>query len=94
MVAGGGPLRVHLGGKGARGPLFVDEGDLRIAGGGVGLAQPSAVQASLYRLHFGNPEICPVAYIFQPYRLYFGNPEISPIGFYFLSFLPNYSMEC
>jgi len=48
----------------------------------VGLAQPSAVQASLYRLHFGNPEICPVAYIFQPYRLSFS------------LFLPNYSIEC
>ena len=52
----------------------------------VGLAQPSAVQASLYRLHFGNPEICPVAYIFQPYRLHFGNPEISPTGFHFHHF--------
>jgi hypothetical protein len=35
--------------------------------GYVGLAQPSAVQASLqrYRLHFGNPEISLIRYIFS-----------------------------
>jgi hypothetical protein len=37
VVAGGGPLGVLLGGKGARGSLFVDERDLRIARGGLGL---------------------------------------------------------
>jgi hypothetical protein len=37
----------------------------------VGLAQPSAVQASLYRLHFGNPEISLVAYIFSPTGFHF-----------------------
>jgi hypothetical protein len=35
--------------------------------GSVGLAQPSAVQASLqrYRLHFGNPEISLIRHIFS-----------------------------
>jgi len=31
----------------------------------VGLAQPSAVQASLYRLHFGNPENLPCSLHFS-----------------------------
>jgi hypothetical protein len=32
---------------------------------GVGLVQPSAVQASLYRLQFGNPEISPTGFHFH-----------------------------
>jgi hypothetical protein len=35
----------------------------------VGLAQPSAVQASLYRLHFGNPEISPTGFHFCNFYL-------------------------
>jgi len=41
--------------------------DSETGSNGVGLAQPSAVQASLqrYRLHFGNPEISLIRHIFS-----------------------------
>jgi hypothetical protein len=35
----------------------------------VGLAQPSAIQASLYRLHFGNPEISLTGFYFHHFYL-------------------------
>jgi hypothetical protein len=50
----------------------------------VGLAQPSAVQASLYRLHFGNPEISPVAYIFTPIGFTSATPKSALQAFIFI----------
>jgi hypothetical protein len=50
----------------------------------VGLAQPSAVQASLYRLHFGNPEISPVAYIFSPTGFTSATPKSALQAFIFI----------
>jgi len=54
----------------------------------VGLAQPSAVQASLqrYRLHFGNPDISPLGYIFSCTGFTSATPKLARQAFIFIIF--------
>ena len=54
----------------------------------VGLAQPSAVQASLqrYRLHFGNPDISPLGYIFSCTGFTSATPKSARQAFIFIYF--------
>jgi hypothetical protein len=54
----------------------------------VGLAQPSAVQASLqrYRLHFGNPDISPLGYIFSCTGFTSATPKSARQAFIFINF--------
>ena len=52
----------------------------------VGLAQPSAVQASLYRHHFGNPDISPLGYIFSCTGFTSATPKSARQAFIFINF--------
>jgi hypothetical protein len=54
----------------------------------VGLAQPSAVQALLqrYRLHFGNPDISPLGYIFSCTGFTSATPKSARQAFIFIIF--------
>jgi hypothetical protein len=54
----------------------------------VGLAQPSAIQASLqrYKLHFSNPDISPLSYIFSYTSFTSATPKSARQAFIFINF--------